>query len=93
MKTLSDALAQMHSHAKRRLGRTALGVCTIKPNRGRCHAPAQKFPPRTMATVLRDMQVRATITDEDMRLVLHVTVTLNVTVWKKTDDSITQILS
>jgi hypothetical protein len=40
-----------------------------------------------MATVLRDMQVRATITDEDMRLVLHVTVTLNVTVWKKTDDS------
>jgi hypothetical protein len=37
---------------------------------GRCHAAPRKFPPRMMATVLRHMRVRATITDEDMRLVL-----------------------
>ena len=39
-------------------------------NCGRCHAAPQKFPPRMMKTVLRHMRVRATITDEDMRLVL-----------------------
>jgi mono/diheme cytochrome c family protein len=39
-------------------------------NCGRCHAAPQKFPPRMMKTVLRHMRVRATITDEDMRLIL-----------------------
>jgi len=39
-------------------------------NCGRCHAAPQKFPPRMMATVVRHMRVRATITDEDMRFVL-----------------------
>jgi cytochrome c5 len=39
-------------------------------NCGRCHATPQKFPPRMMATVLRHMRVRATITDADMRLIL-----------------------
>jgi len=39
-------------------------------NCGRCHAAPQKFPPRIMATVLRHMRVRATITDEDRRLIL-----------------------
>jgi cytochrome c5 len=39
-------------------------------NCSRCHAAPQKFPPRMMATVVRHMRVRATITDEDMRLVL-----------------------
>ena len=39
-------------------------------NCGRCHATPQKFPPRVMATVLRHMRVRATITDADMRLIL-----------------------
>lgn len=39
-------------------------------NCGRCHAAPQKFPPRMMATVLRHMRVRATITDADMRLIL-----------------------
>jgi mono/diheme cytochrome c family protein len=39
-------------------------------NCGRCHAAPHKFPPRMMATVIRHMRVRATITDEDMRLVL-----------------------
>jgi mono/diheme cytochrome c family protein len=39
-------------------------------NCGRCHAAPQKFPPRMMSTIVRHMRVRATITDEDMRLVL-----------------------
>jgi mono/diheme cytochrome c family protein len=39
-------------------------------NCGRCHAAPQKFPPRMMATVLRHMRVRATITDDDRRLIL-----------------------
>ena len=32
--------------------------------------PPHKFPPRMMATIVRHMRVRATITDEDMRFVL-----------------------
>ena len=47
------------------------GEQRFRANCGRCHAAPQKFPPRMMATVLRHMRVRATITDEDMRLVLY----------------------
>lgn len=39
-------------------------------NCGRCHAAPQKFPPRMMATVLRHMRVRATVTAEDQKLIL-----------------------
>lgn len=39
-------------------------------NCGRCHAAPQKFPPRMMATVLRHMRVRATVTEEDQRFIL-----------------------
>jgi cytochrome c5 len=46
------------------------GEKRFRANCGRCHAAPQKFPPRIMATVVRHMRVRATITDEDMRLVL-----------------------
>jgi len=46
------------------------GEQRFRANCGRCHAAPQKFPPRMMATVLRHMRVRATITDADMRLVL-----------------------
>jgi mono/diheme cytochrome c family protein len=46
------------------------GEQRFRANCGRCHAAPQRFPPRMMATVLRHMRVRATITDEDMRLVL-----------------------
>jgi cytochrome c5 len=46
------------------------GEQRFRTNCGRCHAAPQKFPPRMMKTVLRHMRVRATITDEDMRLVL-----------------------
>jgi cytochrome c5 len=40
-------------------------------NCGRCHAAPPKFPPRMMATIVRHMRVRATITDQDMRLILR----------------------
>ncbi len=40
-------------------------------NCGRCHQAPHKFPPRMMATIVRHMRVRATITDDDMRLILH----------------------
>jgi cytochrome c5 len=46
------------------------GEKRFRTNCGRCHAAPQKFPPRMMATMIRHMRVRATITDEDMRLVL-----------------------
>jgi mono/diheme cytochrome c family protein len=39
-------------------------------NCGRCHTAPQKFPPRMMGTVLRHMRVRATITEEDRRMIL-----------------------
>jgi hypothetical protein len=47
------------------------GEKRFRANCGRCHAVPEKFPPRMMATVLRHMRVRATITDQDMRLVLY----------------------
>jgi mono/diheme cytochrome c family protein len=46
------------------------GEQRFRANCGRCHAAPHKFPPRVMATVVRHMRVRATITDEDMRLIL-----------------------
>jgi cytochrome c5 len=49
----------------------AEGEQRFRANCGRCHAAPQKFPPRMMATIVRHMRVRATITDQDMRLVLY----------------------
>jgi mono/diheme cytochrome c family protein len=46
------------------------GELRFRTNCGRCHAAPHKFPPRMMATIVRHMRVRATITDEDMCLVL-----------------------
>ena len=46
------------------------GELRFRTNCGRCHAAPRKFPPRMMATIIRHMRVRATITDEDMRLIL-----------------------
>ena len=40
-------------------------------NCGRCHQAPHKLSPRMMATAIRHMRVRATITDEDMRVILH----------------------
>ncbi len=47
------------------------GEKRFRTNCGRCHIAPHKFPPRVMATAIRHMRVRATITDEDMRLILH----------------------
>jgi hypothetical protein len=46
------------------------GEQRFRANCGRCHAVPQKFPPRMMATILRHMRVRATITEQDTRLIL-----------------------
>jgi mono/diheme cytochrome c family protein len=47
------------------------GEKRFRTNCGRCHMAPHKFPPRTMATIVRHMRVRALITDEDMKLILR----------------------
>jgi mono/diheme cytochrome c family protein len=47
------------------------GETRFRTNCGRCHMAPHKFSPRTMATILRHMRVRAMITEEDMRLILR----------------------
>ncbi len=40
-------------------------------NCGRCHNAPPRFQPRMMATIVRHMRVRATITEDDMHFILH----------------------
>lgn len=47
------------------------GERRFRANCSRCHQAPHKFPPRMMATIIRHMRVRATITDGDMRLILQ----------------------
>ena len=47
------------------------GERRFRANCGRCHTAPPKFPPRMMGTIVRHMRVRATITDQDMRLILR----------------------
>jgi len=47
------------------------GEKRYRANCARCHAAPPKFPPRMMSTIVRHMRVRAMITDEEMRLILH----------------------
>jgi cytochrome c5 len=47
------------------------GEKRFRSNCSRCHAAPPRFAPRMMATIVRHMRVRATITDEDMRLILR----------------------
>jgi mono/diheme cytochrome c family protein len=47
------------------------GEKRFRANCNRCHASPHKFPPRMMATIVRHMRVRATITDEDTRYILY----------------------
>ncbi|HEX7287437.1 MAG TPA: cytochrome c [Candidatus Angelobacter sp.] len=47
------------------------GEKRFRANCSRCHAAPPKFPPRMMGTIVRHMRVRATITDQDMRLILR----------------------
>jgi mono/diheme cytochrome c family protein len=46
------------------------GEKRFRANCGRCHQTPHKFPTRMMATIVRHMRVRATLTDEDMKLIL-----------------------
>jgi len=57
----------VHSGAYSRLE----GEKRYRANCGRCHMAPHKFPPRMMATIVRHMRVRATITDEDMQYILR----------------------
>ncbi len=43
----------------------------FRANCGRCHQSPHKFPPRMVMTIERHMRVRATLTDEDMRLIVR----------------------
>lgn len=47
------------------------GERRFRSNCARCHAAPPKFPPRMMATIVRHMRVRATLTDQDMRVILR----------------------
>ena len=47
------------------------GEQRFRANCGRCHAAPRKFSPRVMSTVVRHMRVRASLTDEDTRLILR----------------------
>jgi len=47
------------------------GEKRYRTNCGRCHQPPHKFPPRAMATAIRHMRVRAMLTDDDMKYILH----------------------
>ena len=47
------------------------GEQRFRTNCGRCHMAPHKFPRRVMATVIRHMRVRATLTDADMRIILR----------------------
>jgi mono/diheme cytochrome c family protein len=46
------------------------GEKRFQANCGRCHQSPHKFPPRMVLTIERHMRVRATLTDEDMRLIV-----------------------
>ena len=47
------------------------GEKRFRANCGRCHQSPHKFPPRMMLTIERHMRVRALVTDEDIRLIIH----------------------
>jgi mono/diheme cytochrome c family protein len=45
------------------------GEKRFRTNCGRCHIAPHKYPPRVMATAIRHMRVRATLTDKDMQII------------------------
>ena len=65
-----DAIAVAATRTSNADSMRVQGEQRFRANCGRCHAAPQKFPSRMMATVLRHMRVRATITAEDQRLIL-----------------------
>jgi|SRR5215831_12357410 len=47
------------------------GEKRYRANCARCHQPPHKFPPRTMATAVRHMRVRAMLTEDDVKYLLY----------------------
>jgi len=47
------------------------GEKRYRTNCARCHQPPHKFPPRTMATAVRHMRVRAMLTEDDVKYLLY----------------------
>ena len=70
--TVAHANAAPSSAASQDEARWRLeGEKRFATNCGRCHQAPHKYPPRVMATAIRHMRVRATITDDDMRYILR----------------------
>ncbi|HET6247012.1 MAG TPA: hypothetical protein VFE47_04875 [Tepidisphaeraceae bacterium] len=70
--TVGHANAAPSSAASQEEARWRLeGEKRFATNCGRCHQAPHKYPPRVMATAIRHMRVRATITDDDMRYILR----------------------
>jgi cytochrome c5 len=49
---------------------SAQGEKLFRTNCGRCHNPPESLSPREVRAVVRHMRVRATLTDEDEKLIL-----------------------
>ena len=49
---------------------SARGEKLFRTNCGRCHNPPESISPREARAVVRHMRVRATLTDEDEKLIL-----------------------
>jgi mono/diheme cytochrome c family protein len=47
------------------------GEKRFRSNCGRCHQPPHRFSPRTMAMAVRQMRVRAMLTEDDMKYILY----------------------
>jgi len=47
------------------------GQKRFRSNCGRCHQPPHKFPPRAMAMAVRQMRVRAMLSEDDMKYILY----------------------
>ncbi len=47
------------------------GEQRFRANCGRCHQPPRKLSPREMAMAVRQMRVRAMLTEDDMKYVLY----------------------
>jgi cytochrome c5 len=67
----SPAAAAAVSHSAQDDTMRLEGEKRFHSNCARCHATPPKFAPRVTATIVRHMRVRATITDEEARLILH----------------------
>jgi cytochrome c5 len=66
-KSQTASSATVHENAP---NPTAQGEKLFRTNCGRCHNPPESISPREARAVVRHMRVRATLTDEDEKLIL-----------------------